>query len=151
LVLGAFGRSDARSVTYSDQVCTGLQLVEHWQDVQEDARSGRIYLPRTDLERFGVDPEVLSGPGPAPAELRALMVFETARARNWLQRGAPLVDLLAGRARFAVAGFVAGGLSALDDISARDFDVLRAPRRVRPLRLASRTLLTALRRPGELS
>jgi squalene synthase HpnC len=151
LVLGAFGRSDAGAVAYSDQVCTGLQLVEHWQDVQEDARAGRIYLPEVDLRRFAVDPTTLSGPGPAPAELRALMVFETARARDWLERGAPLVGLLSGRARFAVAGFVAGGFSALDDISARDFDVLRAPRRVRPLRLAGRTLLTALRRSGGTS
>ena len=146
LVLGAFGRSDARAFAYSDQVCTGLQLVEHWQDVQEDARAGRVYLPRADLDRFGVDPAILSGPGPAPSELRALMVFETARARDWLERGAPLVGLLSGRARLAVAGFVAGGLGALDAIAARDFDVLRTPRRVRPVRLATRTLLTALRR-----
>lgn len=146
LVLGAFGRFEAGAIAYSDQVCTGLQLVEHWQDVQEDARAGRLYLPRADLDRFGVDPTILSGPGPAPPELRALMVFETARARDWLERGAPLVGFLTGPARFAVAGFVAGGLGALDDIAARDFDVLRAPRRTRPLRLTTRTLLTAVRR-----
>ena len=127
LVLGAFGYPDERRAALSDTVCTGLQLVEHWQDVAEDARAGRVYIPTEDLDRFGVTPADLSGPAPAPQRVRALMAFEVFRARTWLDRGAPLVGALPGRARFAVAGFVAGGRAALDGIAARDFDVLSPP------------------------
>ena len=147
LVLGAFGYGDERSHSLSDAVCTGLQLVEHWQDVQEDARAGRVYLPVEDLTRFGVDPAELSGPGPASGELRALMAFEVARARRWLDLGSPLVARLSGRPRLAVAGFVAGGGAALDGIARRDFDVLARPPRPRPWTVARRVLLT-LRSPA---
>jgi phytoene/squalene synthetase len=105
-------------------MCTGLQLAEHWQDVLEDARAGRIYLPMEDLRRFGVDAASLSD-GPASRQLRALMVFEVARARALLDRGQPLLTLVAGRQRWAVAGFWAGGHAALDRIAEADFDVLR--------------------------
>jgi squalene synthase HpnC len=131
LVLGAFGHRDEARLELSDAVCTALQLVEHWQDVREDALAGRIYLPAEDLDRFGVEHASLSAAPPAPPALRSLMVFEVARARRWLDRGAPLVGTLRGAARVAVAGFVAGGRAALDGLADRDFDVLVAPSRPR--------------------
>jgi squalene synthase HpnC len=124
LVLEAFGVKGSDALSYSDAICTGLQLAEHWQDVLEDARAGRIYLPMEDLHRFDVDAASLAS-GPASPRLRALMVFEVARARSWLDRGQPLLTLVAGRPRWAVAGFWAGGHAALDRIAKEDFDVLR--------------------------
>jgi squalene synthase HpnC len=126
LVLGALGFESTDRFASSDALCTGLQLTEHWQDVSEDARAGRVYLPSEDLQRFGVDVTMLVG-GPAGPELRALMVFEVARARLWLDRGLPLLTSVTGRSRWAVAGFWAGGHAALDAIAKRDFDVLRPP------------------------
>lgn len=149
LVLGAFGHQDDQRVAWSDAVCTGLQLVEHWQDVREDASAGRIYLPSDDLARFGVDPSDLVQPPPAGRDLRALMVFEVARARAWLDRGAPLVTSLRGPARLAVAGFVAGGHAALDGIARRDFDVLTPPARPRPAAVARHLLGLRRLRHGE--
>lgn len=146
LVLGAFGASDDRTIPLSDAICTGLQLVEHWQDVKEDAQAGRVYVPAEDLERFGVDPATLAGSAPAPQELRALMAFEVARARTWLDRGQPLIPELHGRARWAVAGFVAGGRAALDAIAARDFDVLSPPGRPRPWTAARYALVLTMNR-----
>jgi squalene synthase HpnC len=143
LVLGAFGYRDPLMVAQSDSVCTGLQLVEHWQDVREDALAGRVYLPADDLARFGVEPSILVAPPPTPPRLRALMAFEVARARHWLDAGAPLAAGMRGRARFAVTGFVAGGLAALDDLAAKDFDVLTPPRRPRVRPLARNMVLTA--------
>lgn len=148
LVLGAFGPDRERppgqhertdrdeQAALSDAICTGLQLAEHWQDVREDAAAGRIYIPTEDLERFGVDPDNLSGPGPADRRLRALMAFEVARARRELDRGRPLIAMLSGRSRWAVAGFWAGGHAALDAIGRRDFDVLTPPDRPAPSRVA---------------
>jgi squalene synthase HpnC len=143
LVLGAFGVEGPGPLAYSDDICTGLQLAELWQDVLEDARAGRIYLPMEDLHRFDVDPTSLAG-GPASPQLRALMVFEVARARSWLDRGLPLLTSVAGRSRWAVAGFWAGGHAALDRIARKDFDVLR-PASGRPGRYWARHMVRVWR------
>jgi squalene synthase HpnC len=137
LVLAVFGAATPERERWSDAICTALQLVEHWQDVAEDAAAGRIYLPLDDLGRFGVEEGHLRDHSSSP-ELKALMAFEVARARAWLRAGRPLVDSLGGRPRWAVAGFVAGGEAALDAIAGADFDVLEAPRRPSFIRFGRR-------------
>lgn len=145
LVLAAFGSATAERVAWSDSICTGLQIAEHCQDVQEDARAGRVYLPAGDLRRFGVDPALLRGAGPATPALKALMAFEVARTRGWLDSGRPLIASLAGRPRWAVAGFWAGGHAALDAIARGDFDVLAHAGQLNPTKLGIlRRLLPAM-------
>jgi squalene synthase HpnC len=133
LVLAAFGAVSPERITWSDSICTGLQLAEHWQDVAEDANAGRVYIPEEDLERFGVDRRELAAGPPSSRALRALMVFEVARARRLLDEGKDLIYALSGSARWAVAGFWAGGQSALDAIANRRFEVLAGtPRPSKP-------------------
>jgi squalene synthase HpnC len=143
LVLHVFGAATPDRLAASDAVCTGLQLVEHCQDVAEDLTCGRVYLPAEDLARFGCREDDLREPS-ADARVRALLRFEIERARALLAEGAPLVRSLRGRARLAVAGFVAGGRAAADAVEQRDFDVLAGAPRVRRRDLARR-LLGALR------
>jgi squalene synthase HpnC len=128
LVLGVFGVATQERIALSDRVCTALQLIEHWQDVREDAERGRIYLPATDRHTFGVtEADLVEDHAGDP--LKRLLAFETARATELLDEGAKLVRLLRGRARFAVAGYVAGGRAAVEAIERADFDVLaRVPR-----------------------
>ena len=123
LVLYVLEAATAERMALSDSVCTGLQLVEHWQDVAEDLRRGRIYLPRHDLERFGCTREDLAAARAGKA-VRRLMAFEVGRARDLLDGGAPLARDLGGRGGLAVAAFVAGGRSALDAIGRAGYDVL---------------------------
>jgi squalene synthase HpnC len=124
LVLSVFRSATPENVRWSDSICTGLQLLEHWQDVAEDHARGRVYLPTEDLDRFGVRPEELGGAGPASPAFRRLMAFEVDRARDLVRRGWPLVRALGGRAGLAVAAFAAGGLSGLDAIARGGYDVL---------------------------
>jgi squalene synthase HpnC len=132
LVLHAFGLATPERIALSDRVCAGLQITEHLQDVGEDRARGRVYLPQEDLERFGCDDDALLAPR-VGAELRSVLELETARARELLDSGVPLVRDLPGRARLAVAAFVAGGRAALDALEREDFEVLggrpRPPRR----------------------
>jgi squalene synthase HpnC len=139
IVLYVFGAFSPLRAALSDQVCTALQLAEHWQDVGEDYRAGRIYLPGEDMARYGCEEADLSAPR-APARLRALMAFETQRARAMLDSGAPLVGTLRGFGRAAVAGYVAGGRAALAAIAAADHDVLRATPRPGNRRTAAELL-----------
>jgi len=130
LVLYVFGAATPERIRQSDAVCTGLQLVEHWQDVKEDYLAGRIYLPSEDLVKFGCREEMLGAISASP-ELRELLRFECERAHGLLDEGVPLVKSLRGRARLAIAGFVAGGRSALDAIALAAFDVTGGAPRAR--------------------
>jgi squalene synthase HpnC len=123
MVLGIFHVNDPETERLSDLVCTALQLVEHWQDVAEDRRSGRIYLPQEDLTMYGLPETDLDQPV-ASAELRQLMLFETARAARMLDEGAAIVRRLHGWARVSVAGFVAGGQATVRALRRTDGDVL---------------------------
>jgi squalene synthase HpnC len=140
MVLYVFGAFSERRADLSDRVCTALQLAEHWQDVAEDYRAGRIYLPGADLRRYGVAEADLAAPAAGPGLLE-LMTFETRRATELLDSGAPLVGTLRGTARLAVGGYVAGGRAALASVSGVGYDVLA--RRAAP---GKRTLAAMLLR-----
>lgn len=115
LVLGVFGLATPDRVELSDRVCAGLQIVEHLQDISEDRRRGRVYMPSEDLDRCGCSDRDLTRPEPTPA-LRALIGLEALRARALLGSGAPLARTLPPAPRVAVAGFTAGGLRALAEL-----------------------------------
>lgn len=132
LVLHVFGRATPNRMVLSDHICTALQILEHCQDVVEDLANGRVYLPREDLDRFGVDESDLASP-PANAAVRALLAFETQRALRLLEKGAPLVRTLRGAGRLAVSGYVAGGIATAAALAAAHFDVLSGPPRPRKI------------------
>jgi squalene synthase HpnC len=125
LVLDVLDLATPARIRLSSSICTGLQLTEHCQDVSEDLARGRVYLPSEDLERFGCTAADLAAER-AGDSLRKVVAFEVARARGLLTGGAPLLDELHGRARLAVAAFVAGGRAALDALRRGDYDVLGA-------------------------
>jgi squalene synthase HpnC len=119
LVLGVLRRLDDReAVALSDDVCTGLQLVNFIQDVPRDLALGRTYLPAEDRRRFGVTE--LDRPN---EPLRRLLGFETERARDLLGAGEPLGRRLGGRTGRAVAAFARGGLAACAALERAGFDV----------------------------
>jgi squalene synthase HpnC len=123
LVLHLFDRATPERILLSDRVCAALQVAEHLQDVAEDRRRGRIYLPQEDLAAYGVREEDLDAPAASPA-LRRLIAAEAARVAELLECGPPLVAGLSGWARLAVAGYVAGGRAALDGLRRVGGDVL---------------------------
>jgi squalene synthase HpnC len=138
LVLGLlrFDR-DRELVAASDDVCTGLQLVNFLQDVPRDLELGRIYLPAEDRRRFGVT--ALDRPSD---ELLELLRYEAARARGLLAAGRLLQGRIGGRVGRAVGLFARGGLAALDALEGAEWDVFT--QRPRPSR--TRLALAALAR-----
>jgi squalene synthase HpnC len=144
IVLYIFGVATAERIALSDNICTALQLAEHWQDVAEDLGNGRIYLPGEDLERFGCTEADLAAAA-ANEAVRQLMIFETNRASRLLDQGAPLVGTLRGAARLAVAGYLAGGRAALAAIRRQRYDVLTGTPRGRKPRLAAELVMAYLR------
>jgi squalene synthase HpnC len=123
LVLHVFGRATPELVERSDRVCAGLQIVEHLQDVAEDRRRGRIYLPQADLRRCGCPEADLDAPVASTA-LRGVIAIQAGAARRLLAAGAELVRALPARPALAVAAFTGGGRAALDAIERARWDVL---------------------------
>jgi squalene synthase HpnC len=123
LVLMLFECFNAERAKLSDEVCTGLQLANFWQDVARDFAIGRVYLPAEDLARFGVSEEDIAAGRCTPA-FRELMRFEVDRARGFFDRGAKLLPLLPRAARIDVDLFIRGGRAILRAIEQRDYDVL---------------------------
>ncbi|MFI5975465.1 squalene synthase HpnC [Streptomyces sp. NPDC051452] len=126
LVLGVTGTSTPERIRLSDAICTALQIVEHLQDVAEDLRRDRVYLPAEDMKRFHVRETDLARKT-AGASVRALVAYEAQRAGDLLNEGAPLVGSVHGRLKLLLAGFVAGGRAAIRAIAAAEYDVLPGP------------------------
>jgi phytoene/squalene synthetase len=118
---------DEELVAASDDVCTGLQLVNFLQDVPRDLALGRIYLPAEDRRRFEV--ETLDR---ANEPLTELLRFEADRARILLAAGRMLRKRIGGRTGRGVGLFARGGLAALDALERAGWDVFT--RRPRPSR-----------------
>ncbi len=134
LVLAIFESATAERIALSDAVCTGLQLIEHLQDIREDyVEKGRIYFPADEMARFSVEEDDLAA-ARAAEQLRRLVAHQCDTARGLLSRGDSLVASLSGWAKVTVAGYAAGGFAALDAIAGADYDVLaklRTPTKVR--------------------
>jgi squalene synthase HpnC len=123
LVLYLCGYRDAERQRLSDFTCTALQLANFWQDVSVDYAKGRIYLPLGDLRRFNVsEDDILCGRN-TPA-FRGLMSFQVARAREWFQRGLPLVQRVDHALAIDIALFSRGGQEILHAIEKQDYAVL---------------------------
>jgi 15-cis-phytoene synthase len=99
LCLAIFGSTDAaHAPALADDLGVAMQLTNILRDVREDAGRGRVYLPREDLARFGV-PDFPEG---SPEAMAELIAFESARAREWFDRGLGLVPLLDTRSASCV-------------------------------------------------
>ena len=101
-----------------------LQLTNILRDVREDARNGRIYLPREDLERFGVEPEELAADGRPSDRVRELLAFEGHRAYEYYEDARRLVPLVDPVGRPVLRTIVGIYRALLDEIARRDYHVL---------------------------
>jgi len=124
LMLMLYGAAEAGNLAWSDSICSGLQIANFLQDVGVDWGKGRVYIPREDLERFGVDEGAIAA-GRADAAWRGLMRFETERTRAMLEAGKPLCGRIGGRIGLELRLVVEGGLRILDRIDRVDGDVFR--------------------------
>lgn len=125
LLLHLFKRTTDSELRQSDSICSALQLVNFWQDVEVDWRKDRrVYLPEDEMARFSVTEAHLAEQKCDDA-WRALLAFQIERARNMLLDGNPLGRALPGRVGLEIRATVQGGLKILQKIERVDYDVFR--------------------------
>lgn len=122
LMLHLYGALDETALQQSDAICTGLQLVNFWQDVAIDWQKSRIYFPQTAMQECGVTENMLTN-GKVTPEFAKLMHSELKRAQAMLESGTPLAKRLPGRIGWELRLVIAGGLRIIGKIEAVDYDV----------------------------
>ena len=122
LMLHLYGRATPQNIIQADQICTGLQLTNFWQDVAIDFQKGRVYLPQARLKQFGVGEASIANCETGNS-WQALMRNQVQQARQLLLEGAPLARRLPARAGFELKLVVLGGLRILERLDQLHYDV----------------------------
>lgn len=116
------GYSEKRALENAEALGIAMQLTNILRDVGEDADRGRIYIPREDLDRFGVS-EVQILRRKFDPNFVELMKFEIARARDYYRLGNEGIGYLARDSRFTVAAASTIYSGILTRIEKQNYDV----------------------------
>jgi squalene synthase HpnC len=122
IVLRIAGYDDERMDLASDSVCTALQLVNFWQDLARDWRTGRLYVPLDEVRAAGAREEDLDA-GRLTAEWQNVMSALGARTRELFLRGRPIADMVTGRLSLELRLTWLGGWRILERLAQQRFDV----------------------------
>jgi squalene synthase HpnC len=124
LLLHLFKRTSESDLAGSDAVCSALQLINFWQDVELDFAKGRIYLPQDEMARHGVSERHIAEQR-CDAAWRSLLAFQVERSRRMILAGQPLARSLPGRIGLEIRATIQGGLRILEKIEHAKYDVFR--------------------------
>jgi len=131
LLLHLYDAATPQNLTWSDHICSSLQLINFWQDVQKDYAIARIYIPQDEMARFGVS-EAQIAQGRTDRAWQELMQFQVQRAREMMRSGAPLGSILRGRIGLEMRLIIAGGNRILSKLESADYDMFRHRPVLRP-------------------
>lgn len=116
------GFNNDTAIPYAIRLGVALQLTNILRDVGEDWRNGRIYLPREELEAFGIDEAYLTA-GNVDDRWRKFMRFQIERNRKLYKEALPGVATLNKDGRFAITAAAKLYEAILQDIENNDYDV----------------------------
>ena len=116
LLLQLYGIEDAVALRQSDAICSGLQLINFWQDLSVDLPRGRNYLPRDDAARHGIDIADARALRDSAA-MRALVKDLVHWAASLMAEGAALAWRIPGRGGWELRLVVHGGWRILEKIA----------------------------------
>lgn len=132
LLLHLYKAATPQNLAYSNAICSALQLINFWQDVEKDFAIGRIYLPQDEMVRFHVSMSHIAQHR-VDAAWQQLMQFQVQRARDMLRSGSLLGNILTGRIGLEMRLIIAGGNRILDKLEAAQFDMYNHRPVLRPL------------------
>jgi phytoene synthase len=121
--VAVYGSDD---VERAETLGIALQLINIIRDVREDWELGRVYLPQDELASFGVSEGDIAA-GRVTDAWRALLTFQSERARVYLQDGLGLLASLDGRSALCVSTFAGLYRATLERIESSGFDVFDGP------------------------
>jgi hydroxysqualene synthase len=123
LVLRIADYRDAKLDSWSDAICTALQLTNFWQDLKIDFDRGRIYLPEDEMRAHGASSSDLADSMMTPAWTRAVAAA-VSRTRALFNEGLPLCDAVRGRLKYELRATWLGGTRILDRLERSEYDMI---------------------------
>ena len=127
------GYNDPRTLNHARELGMALRLTEMLYDVRLDAMRGRVYIPSTDLDAYGVKPGELAQPS-TPDHVRNLFEYQAQRARQYYANALanlPAEDRHAQRGGLVLARLY---MALLDEIERDGFRLLEHRLELTPLR-----------------
>lgn len=116
------GFSGEEALPYALRLGVALQMTNILRDVAEDWRSGRVYLPKQELERFSLSEADIER-GVVTDNWRKFMAFQIERTRYLYEQSLPGIAMLQKDGRFAIAAAAELYQAILTDIENHDYDV----------------------------
>ncbi len=147
IVLEICGVRNPDALSYSDSICTALQLTNFYQDVLIDWQKGRIYIPQIEMEKFGVSEKIFEEKQ-NNANFKSLLKFQIERTRELFAEGRKLLPFLPSALLVQIRMTIFGGEKILDKIEGLEYDVLvQRPKlsKVDYLKIFAKGLLTNAR------
>jgi len=124
MVLYIAGIRDEKLHRYSDFICSGLQLINFWQDSSVDLKRNRIYYPLSELKQVGLKEKELLSLKDSP-QARLLVEKAVDFTENYFRKGHPLLHSVGGRLQLELKATYLGGQGILNKIRGMDYNVLR--------------------------
>lgn len=118
---------------WADDVGRALMLAQFVQELGNDARHGRIYLPIDELQRYDVTAADLLNRRYSPA-FTELLQFQTARAREALTAAEAAIPATERRAQRTLRAQLALAHALLDEIERDGYQVLHQRIALTPIR-----------------
>lgn len=117
-----FGYKHPSTKKFAVDLGIALQMTNILRDIGKDAKNGRIYLPQEDLIRFNYsEQEILSLL--YNDNFRDLMVYESARAKQYFNSATANLDLDDKKTMFAARAMQHIYYKMLENIITADYDV----------------------------
>lgn len=127
LLLHLLNRADEENCLHSDNICSALQLINFYQDLEQDYQeNNRIYLPADEMAAAGISEEDIAGRH-NDAILHNFMHKQYQRAAEMLCSGLPLTNKLGARMNLEIRATIYGGLRILELLQ-NTGDVFSRPR-----------------------
>jgi len=131
LLLHLYQQATPQNITYSNHICSALQLINFLQDIAIDFKKNegkqRIYLCQDELLAFGISEQTIrayvNATQPIDDYWQQFMHFNLRRTHALLNAGKPLGNILKGRIGFEMRMIIAGGERIINKISAVNGDV----------------------------
>ncbi|MFH1199402.1 MAG: phytoene/squalene synthase family protein [Candidatus Omnitrophota bacterium] len=125
IMLKIFSNTDNKAEKYAVDLGIAMQLTNILRDIKEDFARGRIYLPLDEMQshcvnEIGIRQERLND------NFRALMRFQTQRARQYYQESLPGIKLIPGvKSRFCLLAMKNIYAGILEKIERNNYDVYK--------------------------
>ncbi|HMS65368.1 MAG TPA: squalene synthase HpnC [Ignavibacteria bacterium] len=126
LVLYVFGynpENNKQAFKYSDSICTALQLTNFWQDVSEDLKINRIYIPDDLMRENNYNSDLLISRSENDDFIRIIKILVD-KTRVMFNEGRKISDHTRGRLRMELKAVIAGGVAILNKIEESRYRVI---------------------------